>query len=185
MLAHQPLHHLQATCVADYSGVKKILLRHLKFLGILFLPRWCVYYNDVWFGASLIFPPSFLTQLPQFSTCPWKISQQPLNFFSFQIQFLFFYFGKITSNWKAFPFLCSLSFSSLKFGLYSLNFFVLFWITYKFYLFLVMLSLFFFIFVFDHYSFYCYFLFIILSFKIKLVRDWVSCYSPSLEFYGL
>ena len=57
MLAHQPLHHLQATCVADYGGVKIVLLRHLKFLGILFLPRWCVYYNDVRFGASLIFSP--------------------------------------------------------------------------------------------------------------------------------
>jgi hypothetical protein len=66
-----------------------------------------------------------------------------------------------------------------------LNFFVLFWITYKFYLFLVMSSLFFFIFVFDHYSFYCYYFFLILSFKIKLVRDWASCYNPSLGFYRL
>jgi hypothetical protein len=54
MLAHQSLHRLQTTCVADYGGVKIVLLHHLKSLGILFLSRWCVYDNNVRFGASAL-----------------------------------------------------------------------------------------------------------------------------------
>ena len=43
----------------------------------------------VWFS----FFPSFLSYMPQFSSCPWKKkTQHPLNFFSFQIQSLFYLF---------------------------------------------------------------------------------------------
>ena len=102
---------------------KNVLPCHQMHLDILFFLGRRLYDDDVQFGAGSIFFSLYFSLIHlDFCSSHEKKPQQPLNFFSFQIQSLF-YLKKSLQIEKFFSILSSLSFSSLEFSLHFFEFF--------------------------------------------------------------